>query len=51
MEDLKANIEKLAKDENKTALEIITALQSSCAATGQDELLDELSELKWDYIA
>ena len=50
MQELKANIEKLAEEENKTPLEIITQLQPAAAATGNDELLDALCELKWDYI-
>jgi len=50
MSELKTNIEKLAKEENKTELEIITSLQAAVAAKGNEELLDELSELKWDYI-
>ena len=50
MSELKANIEKLAQDEGKTELEIISQLQAMAAATDNDELLDDLCELKWDYI-
>jgi hypothetical protein len=49
MKDLKTNIEKLAKDEGKTELEVITQLQAVVAITGDEELLEELCELKWDY--
>ena len=51
MSDLKANIETLAKEENKTPLEIITLLQAAAAAIGDDEQLEELCNLKWDYIS
>ena len=50
MEILKSNIEKLAKEEGKSELEIITSLQTAAALAGQDELLEELSKLKWGYI-
>jgi len=48
--ELKANVEKLAAEEGKTEIEIISALQTACAVTKNDELLDALCELKWDYI-
>jgi hypothetical protein len=51
MKELKNNIEILAKEEGKTELEIITQLQSVAATTGDEELLDQLCELKWDYIS
>jgi hypothetical protein len=50
MNDLKANIETLAAQENKTPLEIITQLQAGAAIAGNNELLDMLCEVKWDYI-
>lgn len=50
MDDLKQNVEKLAAEKGKTELEIITAMQVGTMVTGNDELLEELCELKWDYI-
>lgn len=51
MSDLKTNIEQLAAEEGKTPLEIISLLQAAAAAIGDDEQLEALCELKWDYIA
>jgi hypothetical protein len=51
MNELKKNIEILAAQENKTQLEIITQLQAGAAITENNELLDMLCEVKWDYIA
>jgi predicted negative regulator of RcsB-dependent stress response len=48
--ELKSNVEQLAKEEGKTEIEIISSLQAACAVTKNDELLDALCELKWDYI-
>jgi hypothetical protein len=50
MEALKANIETLAAEENKTPLQIISALQAGAVKLGNNELLDALCEIKWDYI-
>jgi hypothetical protein len=50
MNELKNNIETLAAQENKTPLEIITQLQAGAALTENNELLDMLCEVKWDYI-
>jgi len=47
---LKISVEQLAQDENKTELEIITQLQAAATMTSNEELLNDLSELKWDYI-
>ncbi len=49
--ELKNNVEKFAVERNQTELEIITALQAVAAKTDNEELLDDLCELKWDYIA
>lgn len=49
--ELKTNIEKLAKEENKTELEIITQLQAGSVVVDNAELLEMLCDLKWDYIA
>ena len=51
METLKANIETLAAEQNKTPLEIITALQAGAVKLNNNELLDALCEIKWDYIS
>jgi hypothetical protein len=51
MEALKANIETLAAEQNKTPLEIITALQTGAVKLNNNELLDALCEIKWDYIS
>ena len=50
MIDLKANIETLAAEENTTPLEIISLLQAAAAAIGDEEQLEQLCDLKWDYI-
>ena len=50
MTELKQNIEKLAAERNQTELEIITMLQAAAAKIDNEELLEELCELKWDYI-
>ena len=50
MNELKKNIETLAKEQDKTELEIISLLQAAAAKTENNELLEELCELKWDYI-
>ena len=50
MNELKKNIETLAAQESKTPLEIITQLQTGAALTENNELLDMLCEMKWDYI-
>jgi len=49
-DELKKNIEMLAEQERKTELEIITQLQTAAVAIGDEELLDQLCELKWDFI-
>ena len=48
--ELKANVEKLAEEEGKSILEIISELQAGAAKMGNDEVLDALCELKWEYI-
>lgn len=48
--ELKTNVEKLAAEKGQTELEIITLLQAAAAKTDNEELLDDLCELKWDYI-
>ena len=43
-------IEKTAKEENCSEIEIITAMQSHLAKIGDEETLSILCELKMDYI-
>jgi len=50
MDELKKNVEQMAREEGKTELEIISDLQAACATTGDDRILDDLCELKWEYI-
>jgi len=50
MDELQANVESLARIEGQTELQIITRLQEAAAITGNDDLLDALCELKWEYI-
>ncbi len=50
METLKDQVEKLAEEKKETPLDIITQLQTAAAVTNNEELLDQLSELKWEYI-
>lgn len=53
-QELKANIEELARQQDKTQLEIITQLQTAIALTDvqkdDEELLTQLCDLKWDCI-
>ena len=48
--ELKANVETLATERDKTPLDIITELQIAAAQTKNETLLDALGELKWTYI-
>lgn len=48
--ELKKSVEIIAIENGQTELEVITALQSAAAQTDNEELLDALCELKWDYI-
>jgi isochorismate hydrolase len=50
MNELKANVEALAKQESQTPIQIISMLQAGAAKNGNDGLLDQLCELKWDYL-
>lgn len=47
---LKQMAEQLAEDEGKTILEAIGSMQAAAALVGDNELLDVLCELKWEYI-
>ena len=48
--DLIKEIEKTAKEANATEIEIITAMQGQCAKLKNEDMLETLSEIKWDYI-
>ena len=50
MTELKRSVETIAAEQGKTPLEIITTLQGVAAKTGNDELLNDLCELKSEYI-
>ena len=50
LKELKTNIEKLAEERGQTELEIITTLQGVCAKTGEEELLEDLCELKAEML-
>ena len=49
-DELKANIELLAREEGKTALQIITMLQTGAAKLADEDALKVLCDVKWDYI-
>lgn len=48
--ELQKNVETLARKAGQTELEIITQLQTAAAIINDEELLEELCELKWKYI-
>ncbi len=50
IDDLKKNIETLAKDKGQSPVEVISQLQSGAALVGDEALLDALCDLKWEYI-
>lgn len=50
MTELKKNIETVAKEENMTALEVISLMQAGAAKIGDEKTLEALCELKWEYI-
>ncbi len=47
---LKATIVSAAKDQGLTELEVITIIQGNCVERNDDETLDILCNIKWDYI-
>ena len=49
-EELKKNIIALAKEENEMNINMVTKLQTAAAIEGNDELLDLLGDIKWDFI-
>lgn len=47
---LRENVKLLAAEQGRTEVQIITALQTSAALTGNEQLLDLLAGLKWELI-
>ena len=50
LNELKDSVEKIAVEQGKTPVQVITELQAAVTLTGNDELLDDLCEIKWDYL-
>jgi hypothetical protein len=50
MDQLRASVNTLAAEKGVSALAIITELQAAAALTNNDDLLDMLSDLKWEFI-
>lgn len=50
IENLKANVEQIAKDENMKPIDVVTLLQAGASMTKDETLLEALIALKWDYI-
>ena len=50
MSELKTQIEQIAAEENKSEVEIITALQAGAAKLGDEDTLSNLCELKREYV-
>jgi hypothetical protein len=46
--ELKAEIEKNAKEANCTEIEMISAMQT--LSVDNDEMMEALADIKWDYI-
>lgn len=51
MQDLKNNVEELARQTGQSAIDVISQLQTGASFSGDDAMLDALCELKWEYIA
>ena len=49
-EELKKNIEILAAEECELKINNVTKLQTAAAVEGNEELLELLCDIKWDYI-
>ena len=50
MTNLKDQVEAFAKESGISILKAITAMQSVAAQIGNDEVLEALCDMKWDYI-
>ena len=49
-EQITAAIEEVMNDTNCTKIEAISGLQSAAAKLGNEDLLEKLSEMKWEII-
>lgn len=49
-DELKQNIETIVKQFGKPVFQVISELQAGASAIGDEELLDLLCGVKWDYI-
>lgn len=47
---VKEMVTQFANDEGKTEIEVISSLQAAAVAVGDEEMLEKLCELKWEYI-
>lgn len=47
---LKSQVEKAAKETGCTEIEIISAMQATCAKLGDEKSISILAKLKWEYI-
>ena len=48
-DELKANVEELAIAEGKDVITIISELQTGAAIANENDLLELLCDIKWDY--
>jgi hypothetical protein len=48
--ELKKNIIALAREEHEMNINMVTKLQTAAASTNDEELLDLLCDIKWDFI-
>ena len=48
--ELKKNIIALAIEEKEMNINMVTKLQTAAASTNNEELLDLLCDIKWDFI-
>ena len=48
--ELKKNIQTIATEEREMTINVITKLQGAAARENNEELLDLLSDIKWDFI-
>ena len=49
-EELKKNIEILANEQKEIKINMVTKLQTAAAIAGNEDLLELLCDIKWDYI-
>lgn len=50
MDQLRASVQTIATEKGVSVLAVITDLQAAAALTNNDILLDQLSDLKWEFI-